>query len=143
MVGTCSKVFASVAVLVLAVLWPATPSGAAPALPTLRLVAPGNNAHVNNPVTLTIETPGDIKTMTMGGGMAGMPEMGPQVHLHIAVDNRAFMPSASQLTNVGPHRYSYRLPSLPPGKHAIKVYWADKITDKPAGPVQSVTCFVG
>jgi hypothetical protein len=141
-VGTCSKFFAPAAVVLLAVLWPTLPSDAAPTLPTLRLIAPGNNAHVKNPVTLTIETPGDIKTMTIGG-MAGMPEMGAQVHLHITVDNRAFMPSASQLTKVGSHRYTYRLPPLPAGKHTIKVYWGDNTTDKPAGPVHSVTCFVG
>jgi hypothetical protein len=142
-VGTCSKAFASLAIVLLVVLWRAIPSGAAPTLPTLRLIAPADTARLKNPVTLTIETPGDIKAMTMGGGTAGMPEMGPQVHLHITVDNRAFMPSASQLTKVGSSRYTYRLPPLPAGKHTIKVYWANNTADKPVGPVQSVTCFVG
>lgn len=141
--GTCSKAFASVAIVLFVVLSPAIPSGTAPALPTLRLIAPADSARVKNPVILTIETPADLKTMTMGGGMAGMPEMGPQVHLHITVDNRAFMPSTRQLTKVKSYRYTYRLPPLPAGRHSIKVYWANNTTDKPAGPVQAVTCSVG
>ncbi len=119
-----------------------TPPGPTVSLPPLRLVAPANHASVKNPAVLVIETPGDISRMTMGNSMAGMSGMGSQVHLHINVDSMMIMPTAKQLTKVGPNRYELPLPSMSPGTHTIKVYWANDKTHTPAGHVQTVMCTV-
>src|SRR5579864_5390797 len=68
------------------------PSGTpASSLPALKLVGPADHSTVKNPVAVVIETPGDIKTLTMDGmgGMGGMS--GPKVHLHIMIDGVANM----------------------------------------------------
>lgn len=118
------------------------PAGPAAGLPPLRLIAPANHASVKNPATLVIETPGDISQLTMDDGMAGMSGMGPQVHLHVTIDSMMIMPTAKQLTKVGPNRYKLQLPSMSSGAHTIKVYWADDQTHRPAGPVQTTTCTI-
>lgn len=117
-------------------------AGATASLPPLRLVAPANHARVKNPAHLVIETPGDISQLTLGDGMAGMSGMGPQVHLHVEADSMMIMPTAKQLTKVGPNRYELPLPALSPGTHIIKVYWADGKTHKPAGHIQTTTCTI-
>ena len=108
-------------------------------LPALLLIAPANGSQVRNPVTVVVETPADIDHFTMGGGMAGMRGMGEGVHLHIMVDGRAFMPTATQLTKVGPARYQYGVGSLSAGTHTIEVFWADNKKDKPVGPARTAT----
>jgi methionine-rich copper-binding protein CopC len=116
------------------------PSGtAASSLPALRLVSPVDHSTVKNPVAVVIETPGDIKTLTMDGmgGMGGMS--GPKVHLHIMVDGVANMPSSDQLTAAGNHRYQYMLAPLSRGTHTVKVFWADNKTHDAVGPLHAVT----
>lgn len=111
-------------------------------LPPLHLIAPTSRAKLKNPVVLVIETTGDMSQLTMGKGMAPMGgmAMGPQVHLHIAVDGRMFMPSTDQLKKVGPSRYEYSVPgTLAAGTHTVKVFWADDKTHATAGTAQTVT----
>src|SRR5207245_5974157 len=67
------------------------PAPPAASLPPLHLIAPANNPRLKNPVALIIETSGDISRLTLGGEMAGMSRMGPQVQLHIVVDTATFM----------------------------------------------------
>jgi hypothetical protein len=61
----------------------------------------------------------------MGASMGTMSGMGPHVPLHIVVDGSGYMPTAGQLTKVGPSRYAYRLQTTSAGTHTVKVYWAD------------------
>jgi methionine-rich copper-binding protein CopC len=119
-----------------------TSPGPTASLPPLRLVAPALHASVKNPVSLIIETPGDITQMTTGGHMADMSGMGSQAHLHINVDSMMIMPMAKQLTKVGPNRYAFAVPPMSPGTHTIKVYWADDKTHTLAGHVQMTMCTV-
>jgi methionine-rich copper-binding protein CopC len=111
-------------------------------LPPLQLVAPTDHAQVKNPVALVIETPGDIDHYTMGGSMGGMSGMDAGVHLHIVVAGQVFMPTAAQLTKVGPSRYRFVLGSLSAGTHTIKVYWADNKTHEAMGPIHTATCTI-
>jgi methionine-rich copper-binding protein CopC len=116
------------------------PSGTpASSLPALKLVGPADHSTVKNPVAVVIETPGDIKTLTMDGmgGMGGMA--GPKVHLHIMVDGVANMPSSDQLTPAGQHRYQYVLAPLSRGTHTVKVFWADNKTHDAVGPTHAAT----
>lgn len=113
-------------------------------LPTLQLVAPMNHSTVTNPVAVVIETPGDIKELTLGGGMSGMQMStgsmaGPGAHLHILVDGVMTMPSSDQLTAAGNQRYQYVLAPLSPGTHTVSVSWADNKTHAPVGPVDTAT----
>jgi copper resistance protein C len=114
---------------------------AAPALPALDLVAPQDHSTVKNPVAVVIQTPGDIKALTMGGmNMSGMGSTkGPAVHLHILVDGVTTMPSSDQLTPAGTHRYQYLLAPLSRGAHTVKVFWADNKTHEAVGPVHAAT----
>jgi len=115
-------------------------------LPPLQLIAPVDHGGVTNPVALVIQTPGDIKQLTIGGmKMSGMGSMGAadaRVHLHILVDGATIMPSSEQLKALGNNRYQYTLTPLSPGAHTIKVFWADNKTHQPAGPVREATCIV-
>jgi len=117
-------------------------------LPPLHLISPTGAATVKNPVALVMETPGDISQLTMGGnmgsmgGMGSMSNMGPQVHLHVLADSVVIMPTAKQLTKVGVNRYQLQLPTMSPGTHTIKVYWADNKTHEPVSAVQMATCTI-
>jgi copper resistance protein C len=119
------------------------PAGAMTSPPPLHLIAPASRAQLKNPVVLLLETTGDMSKLTMGKSMApmsGMGSMGPQVHLHIAVDGKMFMPATDQLKKVGPSRYEYAVPgTLAAGTHTIKVFWADDKTHETAGAAQTVT----
>jgi methionine-rich copper-binding protein CopC len=116
-----------------------------PALPPLTLVAPANHATLKNPVAVVIETPGDIRALTMGGtgqmsAMSGMPGMSGQgAHLHILVDGVVTMPMSDQLTALGNHRYQYTLAPLSAGTHTVKVFWADDKTHQAVGPIHTAT----
>ena len=119
------------------------PAGATTSPPPLHLIAPAGRAQLKNPVVLLIETTGDMSRLTLGKSMApmgGMASMGTQVHLHIAVDGKMFMPTTDQVKKVGPSRYEYSVPgALAAGTHTIKVFWADDKTHEPAGEPQTVT----
>ena len=124
-----------------------SPSGmTSSSLPPLQLVAPMDHGSVKNPVAVVVETPGDIKKLTMDGGlMSGMGSMGAGdagVHLHILVDGATSMPSSDQLKALGNHRYEYTLARLSPGAHTVKVFWADSKTHQPVGAVHAATCTV-
>ncbi len=117
---------AGVCAVVLAVLWAAGAGGrisaasmssgtAAP--PPLVIISPTPQAHVRNPVSVVLQTTGDMAQLTMGasmnmgsttsGNMGGMSGMGPSVHLHIVIDGHLLMPAASQLVSAGKDRYRY------------------------------------
>ena len=120
------------------------PAGAMTSPPPLHLIAPAARAQLKNPVVLVIETTGDISQLTMSKSMApmggGMASMGAQVHLHIAVDGKMFMPTTDQVKKVGPSRYEYSVPgTLAAGTHTIKVFWATDKTHEMAGAGQTVT----
>lgn len=116
-------------------------SSAAAGLPALSIVSPVLDARVKNPVSLVLETTGDLLKLTMGEGVnIGVADgMGPTVHLHIVVDTHILMPIASQFTNAGKNRDRYTLSPLSSGLHTIKVYWADDKTHGPVGPINTVT----
>jgi len=111
--------------------------------PPLHLIAPASRAQLKNPVVLLIETAGDMSQLTMGKSMtpmSGMASTGPQVHLHVAVDGKVFMPTTDQVKKVAPSRYEYSVPArLAAGTHTIKVFWVDDKTHEPAGAPQTVT----
>jgi methionine-rich copper-binding protein CopC len=110
-------------------------------LPALRIISPANGATVRNPVAVVFETPADLSKMAMGGGMSDMRGMQPAAHLHIEVDRRVTMPAMKHLTKAGPQRYRFSLGSLKPGRHTIRVYWADA-HHKAVGTVRTVTVTV-
>ncbi len=119
-----------------------SPGMAGSSLPALSLVAPADHSTVKNPVAIVVQTPGDIKSLTMGGTghMSGMGSMGGQgVHLHIIVDGVVTMPTSDQLTAAGSQRYQYVLAPLSSGTHTVKVFWADNKTHEPMGPVHAAT----
>ncbi|MDR7481686.1 MAG: copper resistance protein CopC [Armatimonadota bacterium] len=126
------------------------------ALPPLAIVSPRNGAVVANPVVVVIETPADLRRMTMGAAPAGgghamgaaqmTPSPGgaamPQVHLHVAVGRRVEMPTMKHLRPAGRHRWSHVLSPLPAGRHTIRVYWGDDRTHEPVGRVVAATVTV-
>ena len=111
--------------------------GAEP-LPRLKILSPANGAMVSSPLDMVFETPADLSKMTMGAHM--IEETAP--HLHIDLDKRITMPTMKHLTKVGPNRYRFDFGRVKPGRHTIRVYWADAKAHKPMGPVQVVTCTV-
>ena len=141
---------AGVCALALAVVWAAGAGGPASGasmssamagLPPLSIVSPVTDARVKNPVSLVLETTGDLAKLTMGEGMnvGGAGGMGPSVHLHMVVDTHILMPVVSQFANAGKNRYRYTLSRLSSGQHTIKVYWADDKTHESVGPIHTVT----
>jgi len=111
--------------------------GAEP-LPNLKILLPANGATVGSPLIVVFEAPADLSKMTMGAHM--IEETAP--HLHIDLDKRVTMPTVKQLTKVGVNRYRFDFGRVKPGRHTIRVYWADAKAHKPMGPVQVVTCVV-
>ena len=110
--------------------------GAEP-LPRLKILSPANGATVSSPVLVVFETRADLSKMTMG---AHVMETAP--HLHIDLDKRITMPTIKHLTKIGANRYRFNLGIATPGRHTIRVYWADAKAHKPMGPVQVITCTV-
>lgn len=106
-------------------------------LPALKIVSPLNGATVRSPVVVIFETTADLSKMTTG---AHMEMTAP--HLHIGLDKRIAMPGMKLLTKVRTYRYRYNLGKATPGRHTIRVYWADAEKHKPMGPVQTVTITV-
>ena len=113
--------------------------------PPLYIVSPSAHSHVANPVSVVVQTTGNMAHLTMGGAMemGNASGAGSGMHLHIAVDGKDLMPAAGQLVNAGKNLYRYTLAPLTPGAHTIRVYWADNKTHRPVGPIRSVTCIVG
>lgn len=111
-------------------------------LPPLRIVFPKNGAVVNGPVAVIFETPADLSKMTMRAGMKTESSMAAMPHLHIDLDRRQTMPAMKHLTKVGPDRYRHSLGTVQPGRHTIRVYWADARHHKAMGTVQAVTITV-
>jgi|JI10StandDraft_1071094.scaffolds.fasta_scaffold13531_3 hypothetical protein len=95
------------------------PASAPTRQPSLRIVAPGNDARVGPDVVLEFETTADLAKMTMGSAPVG-------VHLHPDIDGSALMPALADLKRVGKNRYRYafELPAAP-GPHVLSVYWSD------------------
>jgi hypothetical protein len=113
--------------------------------PSLSIVSPAPQSRVRNPVSVVVETTGDMAQLTMGANMnsmGSMSGMGPSVHLHIVVDGHVLMPAASQLVSAGKDRYRYTFGHLSSGPHTIKVFWADNKTHNTVGSVHTVACTV-
>lgn len=120
-------------------------------LPPLKTISPVDGAKVRNPVVVIFETPADLSKMTMRKTTTvrkttthgkAMEPMGNLPHLHIDLDKRSIMPSLKHLTQVGPQRYQFSFGKVSPGRHTIKVYWADAKRHKPMGQVEAVTITV-
>ncbi len=108
------------------------------ALPPLKILSPRNGATVSSPLAVVFETPADLSNMTMGAHM--VEETAP--HLHIDLDKRVNMPAMKQLTRVGANRYRFSLGTVSPGRHAIRVYWADAKAHKLMGSAHVVAITV-
>jgi len=89
--------------------------------PPLKIVAPANRETVSNPVIVVIETPADLPMMTMGHQSMDKTKL----HLHVDLDKRMTMPTMEQVVKVGANRYRTSLGEVAPGRHTIRVYWAD------------------
>jgi methionine-rich copper-binding protein CopC len=115
-------------------------------LPPLKIISPANGATVSSPVLLVFETTADLSKMTMGAtGSGDMPNMQgskPMTHLHADLDKRVMMPAMKQIKMLGEHRYQLDLGSAGPGKHTVRLYWADNKTHKTMGMVHSVSITV-
>ncbi len=109
------------------------------ALPPLRIVHPRNGAVVANPVAVVFETPADLSKMTMRPGMDTHGSTAAMPHLHVELDRRQDMPMLTHLVRVGPQRYRYVLGTVAPGRHVLRIYWADPQHHKIMGTVHSVT----
>lgn len=109
------------------------------ALPPLRIVHPRNGAVVGNPVAVVFETPADLAKMTMRPGTDAHGPMAAMPHLHVELDRRQDMPMLKHLVRVGPQRYRYVLGTVPPGRHVLRVYWADARHHRIMGTVRAVT----
>ncbi len=88
-------------------------------LPPLTIVVPANGATVIGPVIIVFQTPADLSKMTIGSRAKGT------AHIQIELDKRVNMPTIRQLTKVGTDRYQFNLGRAKPGKHTIRLYWAD------------------
>ncbi len=104
-------------------------------LPPLTIVVPANGATVIGPVIIVFQTSADLSKMTMGSHAKGT------AHIHIVLDKRLSMPTIRQLTRVGTDRYQVTLGRAKPGKHTIRLYWADN-QHRPLGPTQVVSITV-
>jgi hypothetical protein len=97
-----------------------------PMLPPLRIASPADGATVCNPLTVVVDTPADLSTMTM---TTHMTEHAPP-HLHLDLDGRVTMPAMKHLRKVGGQRYAYVFGTVAAGRHTIRAYWADARTHK-------------
>lgn len=116
----------------------APPTGMTP--PPLSFVSPADGATVRNPVAVVFKAPANLSMMTMGSGMTG--SMGAMPHLHIDVDRRVMMPTMKMLAGVGERQYRFSVGTLAPGRHVIRLYWADAKQHKPIGPVRQIAVTV-
>jgi methionine-rich copper-binding protein CopC len=114
-------------------------AGGGMALPPLRIVHPRNGAVVTNPVVVVFETPADLSKMTVRPGVGAHGSMPAMPHLHIALDRRQDMPMLQHLVRVGPQRYRYVIGTVPPGRHVLRVSWADAQHHTIKGTVRTVT----
>ncbi len=94
----------------------ATPApAAAPA--TLTIVEPKDSAVVDAPLEITFATTAPLRVTPMGW-QAG------RLHLHAIVDGTEVMPGALDIRAVGDGEFRWKLKSVGPGTHDLRLVWA-------------------
>lgn len=98
---------------------PVARSGNTGELPALKILLPQSGNTIGERVAFVFQADDNIAEMTMSSA-------NPSVHLHVAMDETELMPMADQLIQLGDGRYLYvfDLPAKP-GRHTIRLYWAD------------------
>jgi methionine-rich copper-binding protein CopC len=108
-------------------------------LPRLKVISPASGELMTGPVKVVLETPADMERMSMDGDH--MNGSSPVRHLHVDIGQRMNMLTMKNLRKVGTQRYEFTVGKVAPGKHTIRVYWADA-KHKPLGTVHVVTITV-
>jgi hypothetical protein len=85
--------------------------------PVIRIEDPRADATLSQPVALIFATRAVLRPD--GSDSAGVR------HVHADVGARMLMPGATDIRPLGPGRYQWTLPVLPPGEAVLRVYWSD------------------
>lgn len=94
----------------------ATPARAAqPA--TLTIVEPKDSAVVDAPLEITFATTAPLRLSPLGW-------QAERLHLHAIVDGAEVMPGALDIRAVGDGQFRWKLKSVGPGAHDLRLVWA-------------------
>ena len=92
--------------------------GAAPAVPTLTILAPEATDSLVQPLTLVFDA-----GTTLQQGPAGWTA--DERHVHVRVGTTELMPGPGEVQPLGEGRYRWTLPRLPSGEHSVQLFWSD------------------
>jgi hypothetical protein len=84
----------------------------------LRLIAPVADGETAQPITLRFDA-----------GAALAPDGSDPAakrHLHARIGRSEVMPGPSDVRRLDGTRHEWTLPRLPPGTHALSLYWSDE-----------------
>lgn len=93
----------------------ATPPAQAAA--ALTILEPADSARIPAPLEITFATTAPLRLTPMGW-QAG------RLHLHAIVDGVEVMPGALDIRTLGENRFRWRLKSVGPGPHDVRLVWA-------------------
>jgi hypothetical protein len=87
------------------------------ATPPITMVQPTSGALVTGPVHFVFDVPVEIGQHPGGWGTGDL-------HIHLEVNGREFMPSPRDIVRLPSGMYRWTLPGLPPGDHEVRLFWA-------------------
>jgi hypothetical protein len=87
------------------------------AIPPITMVQPTSGALVTGPVHFVFDVPVEIGQHPGGWGTGDL-------HIHLDVNGREFMPSPRDIVRLPSGMYRWTLTGLPPGDHEVRLFWA-------------------
>lgn len=87
------------------------------AAPVLELLRPVSGASVEGPLRIEFRLPVPLELAPDGWGAADL-------HLHLELDGREYMPSPRDIQPLGGSEYRWSMPALPAGEHTLRLFWA-------------------
>jgi hypothetical protein len=93
--------------------------GAAPAVPTLRILEPSPRRLIAQPITLVFDAGVALRPSSAGWTADGR-------HVHVRVAGTELMAGVAQIQPAGGTRYRWVLPALPAGEQTLQLFWSDE-----------------
>jgi hypothetical protein len=88
-------------------------------VPSVTMVQPQAGAELSGPVHIVFDLPGEMERMPSGWGVGDL-------HIHLDVNGREFMPSARDIERLPNGMYRWTLAGLPAGEHELRLFWAGR-----------------
>lgn len=94
--------------------------------PRIDVISPEGGARVTGPLEIVFRVDADLRHAPSGWGTGDL-------HLHLLIDGREFMPAASDIERLPSGAYRWSLRALEPGTRELRLSWSDQSHQALAG----------